>query len=342
MPCVCCRKWVWIAVAFVLFGSSVFPAWAAYSGPRLKFRLAHPCPPGHHTTQAFEKFRDLVAEKSGGAIRVQLFPNAILGSDRVMLESAQHGQLEMAVCSSPNMTHFSPQYMVFDLPYITRPDRQTQLYAAIERGELGRFFKQVANEIGLEPIMYAEYGYRHFVTVKTPVHAAGDLAGLKVRTTDSPVEAEVARALGMQPVPVVWGETYTALEQGTVDAEGNTFSFLVDAQHYNVVKYAVLSEHNFCMQILSANKEWWDALDPQVRQVVTEAAAEALRYQRKVLAPVAEEKARREFEAAGVVVQDLSPASLEDFRRLTRPVWDMFSDRLSKELVHLITSTQQD
>ena len=102
----------------------------------------------------------------------------------------------------------------------------------------------------LKTIMFSEYGYRNFVSAKKPLNDVADLMNLKVRTTDSPVEVAVATELGMNPTPVAWGETYTTLQQGTVDAEGNTFSLLNDAKHTEVLKYAMDSQHNYSIHIL--------------------------------------------------------------------------------------------
>ena len=165
-----CRQ---LLACFCLVGVALTsPAFAAYDGPKFSFRVAHTTPPGNHITLAFEKFKELVEKKSDGRISVQIFPNAMLGSDRVLMEGAQKGSLEMAVSSTPNMANFSPLYQIFDLPYITSPQNQEKLYAAIDSGELGKYLVKVAHDIALEPIMYAEYGYRNFVTIKKPFRAS--------------------------------------------------------------------------------------------------------------------------------------------------------------------------
>lgn len=324
-----------------LLAGTALAAPEAYTGPKLKFRVAHTTPPGNHITLAFEKFKEIVEAKSGGKIKVQIFPNAILGSDRVLMEGAQKGTLEMAVSSTPNMANFSPLYQVFDLPYITSPKNQEKLYKAIDSGELGKFFTNVGHGIGLEPIMYAEYGYRNFVTIKKPITNVKDLVGLKIRTTDSPVEVEVAKALQMNPTPVAWGETYTALQQGTVDGEGNTFPHLYGAKHHEVLKYAVTSAHNYGMQVMMANQAWWDKLAPATQNLIRQAAAEALAHQRSVLYPANEAEARQGFVKAGIQIVDLSDAQLEEFRTATRPVFDTFAAKLPPELLKLVLDTQK-
>ena len=334
------KKLIVAISACALCLSTSMVAQAEYTGPKLKFRVAHTTPPGNHITLTFEKFKELVEEKSGGKIKVQVFPNAILGSDRVVMESAQRGSMEMSVSSTPNMASFSPVYQVFDLPYITSPKYQGSFYKAMDSGPLGEYFVGVAHKIGLEPIMYAEYGYRNFCTIKE-VKNVKDLAGLKIRTTDSQVEVEVAKALKMNPTPIAWGETYTALQQGTVDGEGNTFPHLYGAKHHEVLKYAMDSEHNYGMQAMMANKAWWDNLAPETQALIREAAAEALVYQRTVLYPKNEKEAYQGFVDAGIKVMHLTDAQKEEFKVLTKPVWDQFKDQIPQELVQLVIDTQK-
>lgn len=313
----------------------------AYDGPGVKFRLAHTAPPGNHITQAYQKFADLVKEKSDGKIVVQVFPNAVLGSDRVLIEGAQRGSLEMAVSSTPNMANFALDYQVFDLPYITSPKYQKNLYKALDSGDLGKYFSKVANKIGLESIMWAEYGYRNFCSVTKEITDAQSLEGLKVRTTASPVEVDVAKALGMSPTPIAWGEVYTALQQGTIDSEGNTFPHLYGAKHNEVLRYAMYSYHNYGMQLGVANKKWWDSLDPKAQQVIREAAAEAVQYQRDVLYPENEKSAYEGFIKSGIKVHTLTDAEMDELKKITRPVWDNYLQKLPPEVVQMVQDSQK-
>jgi tripartite ATP-independent transporter DctP family solute receptor len=313
----------------------------AYDGPKVKFRLAHTTPPGNHITLAYQKFADLVDEKSDGRMKVQVFPNAILGSDRVLIEGAQRGSLEMAVSSTPNMANFAMDYQVFDLPYITSPKYQQNLYDSLDSGKLGKHFAEVANSIGLEAIMWAEYGYRNFCSVSREITDAKSLEGLKVRTTASPVEVEVANALGMSPTPIAWGEVYTALQQGTIDAEGNTFPHLFGAKHNEVLRYAMYSYHNYGMQLGVVNKKWWDKLEPSSQKVIRDAAAEAVKYQREVLYPENEKSAYDGFVEGGIKVHTLTDEQMAEFKTLTRPVWDKYLKELPAGLLDMVLETQK-
>lgn len=328
-----------LVVAAVVASSG---AWAQYSGPKIKFRLAHTAPPGNHITLAYKKFADIVSEKSDKKIQVQLLPGAVLGSDRVLIEGAQKGTLEMGVSSTPNLSNFSSSFQVFDLPYITSPKFQQNLYKSLNNASsLNKYLESSAHKIGLQPVMYAEYGYRHFFSTKKPLNSSADLAGLKMRTTDSPVEIDVAKSLGTNPAPIAWGEVYTALQQGTIDAEGNTFAHLYGAKHHEALKYGITSSHNYGMQVAMANKAWWDGLPAEAQKLILSAAAEATEYQRTVLYPQGEADARKGFIAAGVKITDPSEQEIEKFKAMTKPVYDKYAEKMPAELLNLVIATQK-
>ena len=324
-----------LALAMVL-GFSV----AANAERPLVLRLGHPMAPGNNVTVGYEKFKQLVEEKSHRKIRIQLFPNCQLGSDRVTTEAAQAGTLDLSSSSTPNLASFSKAYMAIDLPYVTSPVHQQALYKALDEGKLGEALREASRKIGLETLMFSEFGYRNFVAASKPLTDAKSLMNLKVRTTDSPVEVAVATELGMNPAPIAWGETYTALQQGTVDAEGNTFSLLNDAKHTEVLKYAMDSEHNYSMHILLMNKKKWDSLTPEQQQIITEAAKEATVWQRAESVKL-EKKAWDAFKAKGIEITMLTPEQRKELYDRTAPVREQFAKEIPAELLQLIADTQK-
>lgn len=303
-------------------------------------RIGHPMAPGNNVTVGYEKFKEIVEAKSNGNIRIRIFGNTQLGSDRVTTEAAQAGTLDMSSSSSPNMASFSKAYMAIDLPYITDPKNQQKFYDALDNGELGKYLDKVAADIGLKTIMFSEYGYRNFVSTKKPLTSVEDLKGLKVRTTDSPVEVGVATALGMNPAPVAWGETYTALQQGTVDGEGNTFSLLNDAKHTEVLNHAMDSAHNYSMHLLLMNKKKWDSLSPAQQKIINESAREALTWQRAESVKL-EEKAWDAFNKKGIKIHHLTDSQRQQLKDMTAPVREKMGKEVPAELLKLIADTQK-
>lgn len=326
--------------AMLLIAASLVLAPASADARPLKLRLGHPMAPGNNVTLGYEKFAELVKQKSKGQITIQIFPNAQIGSDRVTTEAAQAGTLDLTSSSTPNMASFHPYYMALDLPYVTNPKNQQKLYDAIDNGELGKFYRELSRKIGLETLMFSEYGYRSFVSATHDIANVSDFKGFKVRTTDSPVEVDVAKALGMNPAPIAWGETYTALQQGTVDGEGNTYSLLNDAKHTEVIKYATDTRHNYSMHLLMMNKKKWDSLTDEQRKILREAADEALKYERGITGTL-EKKAYDDFVKAGIKMHHYTDAQFAELYKLTQPVRDKYNAQIPAELTKMIADTQK-
>lgn len=305
-------------------------------------RIANPQATGDNITLGYEKLAELVEEKSNGTMRIDLYSNAVLGSDRATTEAVQEGTLDMASCSSPNFAGFIPEFMAFDLPYITDKQYQENLYDAIDNGELGDYYRNICRERGFEIMMFSEYGYRNFAMADKQVTSAADFKGVKLRTTDSPVEIAVAKSLGAQAMPVAWGETYTALSQGTIDGEGNTWSLLLQAKHNEALKYGIESRHNYSMHILVMNKDIYDSLTDEQKQILREACQEALDYERGI-AFANEAKNKQIMIDAGTDIYDPTEAEMQEFKDLTAPVWDQFvGKRVPEEAVKMIQETQRD
>lgn len=331
--------------ALALFGGSTFTGCSmsgAGANDTLVLRLANPMATGDNITLGYDKLVELVAEKSGGTMRIDHYPNAVLGSDRATTEAVQEGTLDMASCSSPNFSGFIPEFGAFDLPYITDKQYQQNLYDAIDYGELGQYYDELCTAKGLKLLMYTEYGYRNFAMAKKQIHSVDDMHGLKIRTTDSKVEVAVVRALQAQAMPVAWGETYTALSQGTVDGEGNTWSLLLSAHHNEALKYGIESRHNYSMHILTMGTDRWNKLGEERQQILSEACHEALVWQRAVCFEN-EDKNKQTMIDEGTDIYDPTPEELQGFKDTTRPVWDGFVGKsIPEHAVDMIQATQTD
>ncbi len=306
----------------------------------INLRLESPSPHGSNMVRGYEKFAELVSAKSNCKINILVSADAKFGGDKVIMEAVQLGAIDMGSCSTPNMATFSSEYMVFDLPYVTSPKYQRQLYAALDTGELGKYFEEIANKNDMTIIMWSEYGYRNFVSTSKPLINIANLVGLKVRTTDSPVEVAVAVALGMEPAPLAWPKVYPALKQGIIDAEGNNWEHLVNARHIEALKYAMDSQHNYSMHILFMNKDVYDKLPANAKRIIREAAAEALTWQRLISRDI-DEVSKEKMLAAGITFHDLTPSQREELKVKTRVVWEEFKEQLNPKALQLLLDTQK-
>jgi len=238
------------------------------------------------------------------------------------------------------MEGISKKFIAFDLPYITRPENQMRLYKALDEGELGRYLDRISAEVGLKPIMWSEYGYRNFATVTKKLRLPGDLKGLRMRTTQSPVEIELAKGLGAKPISLVWSDTYPALLRGNLDGEGNTCSLLYSAKHHEVLRFITMTQHNYSMHVLMMNRSCWDRLPPDSQKIITEAAREALDYERAISRDM-ERDAMQQMQASGIKVIELTSQEQAEWIQAAKPIWSLFQNELPAELLQLIMETQR-
>jgi tripartite ATP-independent transporter DctP family solute receptor len=261
-------------------------------------KLAHGLDVTHPVHRAMVRMSEIVAERSDRAVRIDIYPSEQLGSERECVELLQIGAIGMTKVSASVAESFIPSFQVFSLPYLFR-DRE-HLFAVLD-GEVGRALLLDGQQSRLRGLCYFDAGSRSFYTRDRRVESPSDLAGLKVRTQESATAMRMVRALGGSATPISWGELYTALQQGVVDAaENNPPSFHL-SHHYEVCSYYILDEHTAVPDVLLMSTRVWRTLDPVVQDLVQRAALEAADYQ-KVIWSEASEKALAAVTEAGVEI----------------------------------------
>jgi tripartite ATP-independent transporter DctP family solute receptor len=256
------------------------------AGDVTEIKLAH----GHDTTHpvhaAMVFMAERLAEKSGGKMRIDIYTSQQLGTERETLELLQIGSLGMTKVSSSVLEGFAPPFRVLGLPYLFRDEDHR---FAVLGGDVGRELLEGLRRYRLLGLTYYDAGSRSFYTVRKPVHTPDDLAGLKLRTQESPIAVQMVRTLGGAATPISYGEVFTALQQGVVDgAENNPPSFQT-SRHYEVAKYYTLDEHTAVPDLLLISLAVWNDLEPQQQQWLQEAADESAELQQELWRDATEE-----------------------------------------------------
>lgn len=287
-------------------------------GDVVEIKLAHGHDTSHPVHSAMVFMAERLAEKSGGTMRIDIYTSQQLGTERETLELLQIGSLGMTKVSSSVLEGFAPAFQVLGLPYLFRDEAHR--FAVLE-GEVGRELLEGLERYQLRGLTYYDAGSRSFYTVRTPVHTPDDLAGLKLRTQESPIAVQMVRTLGGAATPISYGEVFTALQQGVVDgAENNPPSFQT-SRHYEVAKFYSLDEHTSVPDLLLISLSVWNDLEPQQRQWLQEAADESAELQKELWREATEE-ALRVVQEAGVEV--IHPDK-EAFLSRAAPLLESFS-----------------
>lgn len=218
--------------------------------------------------RAMDLFKEIVEEKTGGKVRVEVYPNNQLGNQRDVTEGIQLGTIQMASISSP-MAGFVPESNLFELPFLFA--NRDHFYAVLD-SEIGEGLKPAFARRGFILLGYFDVGVRHIMTVNQPIHSFDDLAGLKIRTMENPAHLDSFRAFGANPIPMAYGELYTALEQGVIDgaeaANTNYFAkkFYEPAPYWAQVGWIHLVEY------VIMSRYFFERLPDEYRYIIEEAA----------------------------------------------------------------------
>ena len=305
----------------------------AGSAKKTVLKLAHGLDQLHPVHAAMELMAQRLAEKSGGTVELQIFPNGQLGSETECIEQLQRGALALTKTSAAPMESFVPDMAVFGVPYVFR-DREH--FWRVLDGAIGKELLLAGQDKGLRGLCYYDAGSRSFYTIDKPILAPEDLKNLKIRVQKSKTAMDMIQVLGGAPTPIPWGELYTALQQRMVDgAENNPPSFFTN-RHFEVCKHFSLDEHTLVPDILVASTQIWQRLSPQIQQWVQEAAEESSQYQRELWRQRTEEAlAAARQEGVNIYEPDKSP-----FIRTVQPMHRSFAGTSVGRLIERIANTE--
>jgi tripartite ATP-independent transporter DctP family solute receptor len=300
------------------------------TAPEVILKLGHSLDVTHPVHKAMVFMAEKVEEKSAGRMRVEIFPNEQLGNEKECIEALQLGYLAMTKASAAPMEGFVPLLKIFGIPYLFR---DSDHFWKVANGPIGKQLLIAGQSQRLRGLCYYDAGARSFYA-KKEINTPDDLKGLKVRVQNSAMAMKLIDAMGGSPTPVPWGELYTCLEQGVVDAAENNPPSFRTSRHYEVCKYYILDEHARIPDMLIISPRVWNNLSEEFRKILQQAVDESVEYQRKIWAQ-AEEEDMKIVEDSGVKI--IRPDK-EPFRAAVKKVWDEFE---GTEVGNLIREIQE-
>ena len=224
---------------------------------------------------AAAKFAQLVAQRSGGKIRVEVFADGRLYGDQDEISALLMGGVEMI---APSLTKLKvlrvPEFEVFDLPFLFANE---QAVHRVLQGAVGRSLMARLDQQGVVGLAYWENGFKH-MSANRALHLPVDFRGLQMRIQPSNLLDAQMKALGAKPYPLPFGEVLGALKTGLIDGtEGPASNFYT--QHLQTAqKYLTLSYHGYLGYGVIANKKFWNRLTAEERTLLEEAMRDATAF----------------------------------------------------------------
>ncbi len=320
------KKTIGVAILAACSMVMISGAQAEVRDQNLRWATANPT--GHPIPMGGQRFADLVSQKSGGKMKVKVFPGGILGSDPQLLSAVQGGTLDFAAMNSGILQGQVKEFAIVDFPFLFKDAKEVD---AVLDGKIGKLLDAKLPEKGLLNLGYFDLGFRQMTNSKRLIKTAEDIAGLKMRVIQSPIYIETFNALGANAVPMPFTEVYTAMEQKMIDGQENPFTVIQANKINEVQKYLTVSRHMYNPQSMLMSKKTWDRLNKEEQDIILAAAAEATSYQR-TLSRGAQEVALNELKKT-MEVSELPPAELDKIRAKLKPVIDKFSASVGPEFV---------
>ncbi|QQE76495.1 DctP family TRAP transporter solute-binding subunit [Brevibacillus composti] len=302
-------------------------------------RLAYNLPQDHHISKGIEDFAKKVEERSGGNVKIQVYPAGQLLSDKEMNQAILTGGVEMGVNSSTLWASVVPAMGIFDVPYAI--PTSYELAGKALSGSVGDKLKAEMEKKGAKVLLFADYGYAQFANSARPLKMPADFQGLKIRSIGH-IPSVMIQAYGAAPVFMGAGEVYMALQRKTIDGATSGTTAMVQRKYDEVSKYLTISNYAYLEFVLAVNKKYWDNLPAKTQELINTTAKETEEWIRQQAEQ--EDKATAEqLKEKGMEVYVVPEADLAAWKEAAKPAWDEYvktAGDLGKELLEEIQNIQ--
>lgn len=293
-------------------------AFSSISMAQTTLKLAHAAPESDLQQDMSLFFKKEVEARTNGNIKVNIYPQGQLGSDKQMIDGSRSGIIDFTMVGLNNYSGLMPESAAFTLPFMF-PDRATA-YKVLD-GAPGKEVLKNMEKFGLKGLGYPENGYRNMTNSKHPIRVPADVKGLQMRVNNSKALNDMFNELGANPQQLPVAELYTALETGVVDSQDHPIGVTLSFKFYEVQKYLSLTQHAYSPLVFTMNLKKFDKLSASEQAIISEVAAEAVALQRE-LSIAKEDKMIEELQAGGMEVnRDVDGAA---FQAAIKPVWSAF------------------
>lgn len=277
--------------------------------------------------QGLDRFAEEVKAATNGEVVIEVFHNSQLGDTTEMIDQARAGANVGTVTDVARLSSFVPSLAIMSAPFLFDTYEQADKFALspayLEWGD------ELAEKAGLVMLASNWYqGPRHVLT-QMPVATPADLSGVRMRTIGAPVWIETIRAMGAEPTPIPWGEVYSALQLGTIDAAEAQPTAILGAKLYEVIKDVSLTGHIQLVTALVVSADAWDDISEENQKIVRDLAVESGRYASGLTIELGKE-AMKQVAESGVKIHEVD---LAPFKEAVSGVYSMLKLEAEADIV---------
>ncbi len=315
--------------------SSMLAISSAMAAGPITIKFAHVVAENTPKGQMANKFKDLVAERLGDKVVVNVFPNSQLFDDDHVLEAMLLGDVHLAAPSLSKFDRYTKSLQIFDLPFLF-----TDLAAAerFQQGEHGQRLLSSMEDKGILGLGYIHNGMKQ-ISAHKPLRVPADAKGLKFRVQASDVLAAQFEALGAIPLKKPFSEVFTLLQTKAIDGQENTWSNIYSQKFFEVQPYITESNHGLLDYLIVTSTEFWLELPEDIRAELEKALDEAVAFGNEVAADKEESDKQRIIESKRSEIITITDAERALWVEAMKPVWQKFEEEIGKDLIDAAYAT---
>ncbi len=273
-------KKIMVSFLLVLMVSTVFASGNSEGG-KTKIKIASMQAEGTPETRSIFKFKELVEERSGGKIVIEIYPNNQLGSPETYIDSTRQGNIEMCVPGTTLSVH-QPMVAVPEMPFLFRD------WAHVEKALTDPYVMKTMTEgivekVGLRNLGISPDAFR-VVSSNSPIRSMKDFENMRLRVPNIPLYIEWAKGVGVNAIALPLSELFTALEQGVADGQENPFATIQMMKFYEVQKYITTTRHIFSVHGWYINEKFWQTLSKENQDLIAKAVTDSIKYNFEIAA----------------------------------------------------------
>jgi tripartite ATP-independent transporter DctP family solute receptor len=272
-------------------------------GP-IVLRLSHSMSAGPTALHVFgDTFRELAETATAGAVKIRVFPSGTLGQEREVVQQLQEGLVDFMVSGTAIWGSVAPKLQVFDFPFLWRD--WAHVHAVVD-GAVGREAADyLENTVRMRPLAWGDsFGFRQVITRSRDVSEPSQLAGLKIRTIQSPIYVKAIELMGASPTPMAFGEVYTSLQTGVIDGYEHDASTTVQQRFYEVAHFMARTRHIAGVLGLFASTASLARFPADLRAALERAAIDATKAER-AMGPREDASATGQLSSLGMTIRDI-------------------------------------
>jgi tripartite ATP-independent transporter DctP family solute receptor len=315
-----------LMILYVITGNLVF----AENKLLLKVSGSAATVKGNHTAETFIKFKQLVESYSDGEIEVRIFPEGTFGNEDDGVLAVRSGECHLFNAASNNFAVHSPSIWPFSFPYMFKS------YEHINRLVSGAFNQEIQDRVfkesGVRIVGYPSNGWRAVSNSKKPIKKLEDMRGLKIRVPKSPTIIETFKAWGVNPTPIGWSETFTALQQKVCDGFDNPVNVIGSYRFYEVQKYVTTLKYQPQISVFVMNDQFWQNLSQKNKAAVQRALKESINWCAKYV-----EKSMADYTVIckknGMVFYNLPPKEEARWSQAAKSIYPKLEKLCDKEWI---------